>query len=679
MVVVVVQIVRIQYADLDYGFDVSGKELTTKMMPVEARRGNIVSDDGSILAASVTLYEVRMDLKTVDQSLFDDNVDSLAIYLSQTFKGRTAREWETQLRKNKEEGNQYFLIGRNIRYDVYKQMKSFPIWREGKYKGGFIPVPTNKRKRPQGLLAARTIGYEREHISVGLEGAYTYYLAGSEGQQIYKKVGSVWRPSPGDYAKDPVDGMDVWTTIDVKIQDVAESELLNQLKAQDAKHGCVIVMEVETGYIKAIANLSRNDDGEYYEVYNHAVGRATEPGSTFKLFSLMALLEDGKMDVDDTLKAYGKYEFYGKYLHDSRSGGYGKISLQRAFEVSSNVFSKAVYESYKDEPQRYVDRLKTFGVHKPLGLSIKGEGEPRLRNVGDEGWSGLSLPWMSIGYEVQMTPLQILAYYNAVANNGTLLKPQFVKEVRRHGKVEKTFEPIVLNPSICSYSTLRKVQECLEGVVESGTGKTLQAAHFKIAGKTGTAWMANGGGGYGNDSDVKYQASFAGYFPAENPKYSCIVVIAAPTRDIYGAKVSGTVFKAIADKVYATDLKYHKPINTDVKLKENWAFVPDEVKFGENKDIIAALEFMGVPAEKKSYESQWGVAIPKDKKISIDQRVVDKNKVPSVVGMSVNDAIYMLENLGIRVHFTGAGKVVEQSIPGGTVISKGSRIRLVLE
>ena len=536
-----------------------------KVVTIAAMRGEIKDEDGNALVTSVPYYELRVDPTVISKKLFKDSLAALCKGLSDIFPAKTDRGYRSLLEKSRDKGRRYVFLAKGVSHGELDAVKRLPIFNKGKNKGGLIAVRTIKRNRSKGILAARTLGYVREDARVGIESAYDVDLAGKNGEIIMSKLGGIWRPVSGGVDTDPVDGADVWTTINSDIQEVAENELMKQLKTQGAKHGSVVVMEVETGYIKAIANLSLKDS-MYYERYNHAVGRATEPGSTFKLASLMAMLEDGKVNLYDSVYADGVYKFYDKKLHDSRSGGYGKISVQKAFEVSSNVMAKLVNDKYKDNPQAFIDRVKSFGLFEKHGLSIEGEGNPYIKNQGDKGWSGISLPWMSIGYESKLTPIQTLALYNTVANNGKLMKPQFVREVKSNGKLIRTNDPVVLRESICSEATVEKLQQCLEGVVERGTGKALKSANFKIAGKTGTARMAKGNTGYGNDNEIKYQASFAGYFPADKPKYSCIVVIAAPNKNIYGAQVSGTVFAAIANKVYASNMGFHPDLSEQEKV-----------------------------------------------------------------------------------------------------------------
>jgi len=672
MLVVVIRVVAIQFGSvIPENENTSIRVLDTKLDSIAPLRGRILTEDGSVLVTSIPLYDLHVDLKVIDSALFFSQVDTLSMALSETFPEYSAKQWESKLRKGRADNNQYYKIKNKVKYPVYQKVKSFPILKEGKYKGGFIVERYSKSHKPHGILASRSLGYVREGIQpVGIDGAYNEYLAGEYGTIVKKFVNGSWKPV-SENVKDPVNGADVITAIDVDIQDLAETELMKQMEYQNAQHGVVVLMEVQTGYIKAIANLSKTKNGSYAESYNHAIGTKSVPGSTFKLASLMALLEDGKADINQLVKAYGKYDFYESTLHDSDPSGYGEITLKHAFEVSSNVFSKVVYDAYKGDEQKFVDRLKSFGLGDPLGVEIKGEPVPTLNNENEGSWSGISLPWMSIGYEVEQTPLQTLAFFNAVANNGRYIKPQFVKEVRKDGEIVKRFEKEVLIDQICSLNTIKKLRKCLEGVVENGTGRKLQSAHFKIAGKTGTVKLSDDNKGYGKTS--KYQASFCGYFPADKPKYSCIVVIAGPTQQIYGAQVSGVVFKAIADRVYANSLQYHNTFNATVATKK----LPN-VKYGSREDIQIVLNEMGVHFANKTENDTWAVAINKSDKVHLEKRYVGKTSVPNVVGMPVNDAVYILETKGLKVVLEGSGDVKKQSIAPGARLLKNQQIKLVL-
>lgn len=674
MLVVFIRVINIQYGgvleDAPMSAD-SSAVMHTRVDSVAPMRGRILAIDGTDLVTSIPLYDLHMDMSVPKEKLFKE-VDSLAFHLSNSFPERSKNEWEAYLRKGRADKNRYLLIQRKVKYTKLKEVEDFPIFRESMYKGGFVVEDYYVRQMPNGLLAKRTLGYKREGASpVGLEGAFDYYLAGEFGLQTKQWVNGSWKPVGIDYLKDPVPGADVITSIDINIQEVAENELKRQLQAQDAVHGSVVLMEVETGFVKAIANLTKDkESGEYRETYNHAIGTKTDPGSTFKLASLMALLEDGKVDISDEVGAYGEYHFYDHTTYDSHEGGYGKITIQNAFEVSSNVFSKIINDAYFNDAQKFVDRLKSFGLGDTLGIDIAGEATPVIKNRGEDGWSGITLPQMAIGYEVELTPIQILAFYNAVANQGELVKPQFVTEIRRDGKTIKKFEKIVKNEKICSDITLKKLKICLEGVVKDGTGKALQSSNFTIAGKTGTAKIVNSNKGYGDD----YQASFVGYFPADAPRYSLIVTIAGPTKQIYGAQVSGTVFTAIADKVYSSSLEYHK----DLRETPLVASKP-RVKYGNTVDTRKALDYMGVKYRDDSQGSDYVVAINADGKLDLQQRYINKKTVPNVVGMPLNDAVYLLENFGLRVFATGNGKVTSQSQKAGTTIIQGTRINLTLK
>lgn len=677
MVVVIGRVIAIQYGDVAPQPIVASDttnldEMPTRIDSIRPLRGRILSDDGSDLVTSIPLYNLHVDLSVVKEKLFNEEVDSLAWHLANVFPEKSKVEWEGALRKGRTEGRQYFPIKNNVKYDLLQQIREFPIFREGKYKGGFIEEKESKRNTPYGQLAQRTLGYKREGaMPVGLEGAFDDYLTGEYGLIAKQYVSNGWKPVSGDYLKDPVPGADIITSINIDIQDVAENELKRQLEEQEAKYGTVVLMEVETGFIKAIANLKRAGDGKYYETYNYAVGHKTDPGSTFKLATLMALLEDGKVSITDSVKAVGRYEFYDHIIEDTNPWGYGKITVQRAFEVSSNVFSKIVNQAYYSDEQKFIDRLKSFGLGNKAQVDIAGEPMPVLKNRGEDGWSGITLPQMAIGYEVEITPIQTLAFYNAVANNGQYVKPQFVKEVRRDGKVIEKFEKVVLKEQICSDETLESLKLCLKGVVKNGTGKNLRSTNFEIAGKTGTAKLVDASAGTYSNS---YQASFAGYFPADDPKYSCIVVIAGPTKQIYGAQVSGTVFASIANKVYSSSLEYHPNYNGIPELVST----QPKVKVGDASETAIALNRIGIKYKDNAPQANYVVPHKQEGDLVVNPRSVDKTKVPNVVGMPLNDAVYLLENFGLKVVVVGSGRVVSQSLAAGQELVEGKTVKLVL-
>lgn len=672
MIMVIVRICYIQYGDVvpDTAFvDSTGTEVTTKIDSIEPARGRILADDYSDLVTSVPLYNVFIDLTVMSNELTKE-IDSLAYNLSVLFPEKTKSEWETELRLGRQNKDRYHKLALKVKYDVVKQLREFPILREKRNKGGYIEEKFMKREMPYGDLAQRTLGSKREGAKpIGLEGGFDYWLSGEYGLITKQWVNNSWKPIGTEYLKEPVDGADIVTSINIDIQDVAENELRKQLENQNALYGSVVLMEVETGFVKAIANLKKGEDGKYYESYNHAIGTKTDPGSTFKLVSLMALLEDKRRDITDSVGAYGEYKFYDHVVKDDHEGGYGKITIQHAFEVSSNVFSKIINDAYGKRPQEFIDRIKSFGIGQPLGLDIAGEAIPVVKNVGQDGWSGLTLPQMAIGYEVELTPMQILAFYNAVANNGELIRPQFVQEIRKDGRTIKTFEKDVLKEKICSDETLEKLKICLEGVVERGTGKTLKSANFSIAGKTGTARIVNTNQGYGD----KYQASFVGYFPADEPKYSCIVSIAGPTQQIYGAQVSGTVFAAIANKVFSSSLEYHSNYNGGNRI----ATLP-KVKSGYGPDAVHVLKKLGINYKDFSQNQLWTTAGVEQNYVTLQTRKTDNTHIPDLIGMPMNDAVYLCENAGLRVIVGGNGRVVSQSLTAGDVFVKGQTIKLEL-
>jgi len=457
----------------------------------------------------------------------------------------------------------------------------------------------------------------------------------------------------------------------VDLQDVAESALSNQLSKHGADHGTVVLMEVQTGKVRAIANLSRDEDGSYIEDYNYAIGESTEPGSTFKLASMIALLEDGHVHPGDIVDiGNGETSYYGHKVVDSQHGSLGKITVQRAFEVSSNVgITKLVYENYKGKPEQFINRLYEMGLNQKLGVEIKGEGKPDIKYPDSESWSGISLPWMSYGYEVRMTPLQILALYNAVANNGKKVKPIFVEEIRFHGKVIKKGKSEVLNMHICSRETLENIKKMLEGVVDSGTASNLANSHYKIAGKTGTAQLSLSKEGYSK----LYQASFVGYFPADEPKYSCIVVVNAPSKQIYyGNVVAGPIFRAITDRIYARDYELHK----DQGLLTEQSLEAPYSKGGNGEDLASAFVYLQLPLQQQGDESLWVSTKSTPEGVISSSRVVASQLVPNVVDMGLKDAVYLLESRGLKVHADGRGTVRGQSQAAGSIIRKGTVVKL---
>ena len=531
------------------------EEKTLKSFVVNSSRGNIFSEDGSLLATSTTKFDVFFDSKTVPNHIFNSEIQSLSIELSKIL-GDDDVKWLNNFREAKNNNNRYLPIIKNIDLDKVNEFKKLPIFKYGSIKGGLIIEKKIKREYPLGKVAERTIGYEKidkdgDYWGVGLEHAYGSFLRGKNGKMTKRKISNgQWKILESNLNKDPIDGLDINTTLNTYMQDVVHDYLLEQTEKYEADHSTAVLMEVATGKIRAISNFGRTDQGKYYEKLNYAVGESIEPGSTFKLMTIIAALED---QVIDTLQMIdtenGEIDFYGFKVKDSRKGGYGQINAMDIFRLSSNTgIVKIISEAYKNQSEKFVDRLFNMGLNNSLNIEIKGEPRPKIPHPLDSDWNGLSLPWMSYGYGVSLTPLQILSFYNAVANDGIMVKPTFLESSNKLGALKKnTFKKQILNPSICSKETLSIVKKMLYDVVhhKNGTAKNIKSNNIKIAGKTGTAQV-----GYGTDK-VDYISSFVGYFPAENPKYSCIVVINKPNKNkgYYGSDVAAPVFKRIAEKI----------------------------------------------------------------------------------------------------------------------------------
>ncbi|HPF89345.1 MAG TPA: penicillin-binding protein [Flavobacteriales bacterium] len=677
---IAVKLFTIQIAEGEKWLAKAGTVSTT-YRTVQPDRGHIYSEDGRLLATSVPEYDVRMDMMAsgLTDELFRDNIDSLSERLSDLFGDRSTTEYKRDLTDARHRKERYHLVKRRADHTQVQQLRTFPLFRLGRYKGGLLTEKWTVRVHPFGRLASRSVGYVlRDSTTLGLEGGYDQWLRGVTGRRLERRLtGGVWMPVDNGDGIDPVPGSDIHTTIDINLQDVADAALERQLIKHGAQYGTVVVMEVETGYIKAISNLTRRDDSTYVEDLNYAVAHATEPGSTFKLASLMVGFEDGTIKPTDTVDTRnGQVRYYNRIMRDSHEGGYGRITVQRAFEVSSNTgISIAVNKAYQQDPKRFVEGLKRMGLHEATGVRIPGEATPTMRSPGDKGWSGVSLPWMSIGYETALTPLQVLTFYNAVANNGRMMRPQFVDHVSRNGKVVERMPPQVINPRICSESTLAIVHRMLRGVVDTGTAVNLRAAHFAIAGKTGTAQVAKNGS-Y-KEHGLSYQASFVGYFPADAPKYSCIVVVNGPTMSgYYGNVVAGPIFKEIADKIYSNRIELQQ--QTQLAVVDG-PRTPVSLS-GHSADLRTALEGLGVAISVEG-ESEWVTTEAGDSTVVLKPRGIPADamdRVPNVLGMGLRDALYILENRGLRVKVQGNGMVKRQSLQPGSKAFQGSTITIEL-
>jgi cell division protein FtsI (penicillin-binding protein 3) len=653
-------------------YTVEGAELKAKAkkqeirtFTLESNRGNILSDNASLLATSIPIFDIRMDVGTpnITDEDFAANLDSLAYSLHRLFPDQSKSYYKRLLSNARKHKRRFQLIRHKVTYDDLQKLRTFPILRRGKIKGGLIAIQRTRREKPFGELAGRTIGFVNDNKKrVGLEGSFDTVLMGKDGRQLRRRINNGdWVPIHDENEIEPVNGKDIKTTLDVNIQDVAEQALLKQMIYHKAKMGTVVVMEVQTGHIKAIANLNHDEkDGYYKENYNFAVGKRIEPGSTFKLASIMALMEKHKINLKDSLFFDHPYVIYSRRrLVDAHMYNHGRFTIRDAFEHSSNMgISKITYDAFKDNPAQYVDQLYAMSLNKPTGIEIIGEPNPLIKHpVKDKkAWWKTSLPWMSIGYEVMLTPLQLLTFYNAVANDGVMVKPMLVTSIQQDGETIKQFKTQILNKQIASPSTIKKAQSLLEGVVLRGTGHKLKNRWYKIAGKTGTAQISEGEGYHGNR---RYNATFVGYFPADHPRYSIIVVVNEPTENgYYGALVSGPVFKEIADKIYATSISLDNKYWSDTVTKKiPMTEVPSW--FETTNTVVEELGFKTLAYRDKS---DWIEIEKQGKKVAFVPVKIDRETIPDVRGMNAGDAVYLLENTGLSIQLKGRGKVVSQSI-----------------
>lgn len=659
--------------------------LTIQERTIEATRGNIYANDGSLLATSVPEYELRFDAMSIPpeaDDVFYSKVDSLATRLAAHFKDKSSRQYLSLLKNARVKKQRYVLIKRDVTHQDLKIIRTFPLFhtfKEGKkrYPTSLVAVRENKRILPFTNLAARTIGYKNtkgDTILVGLEGAYGKYIDGKSGSQLMQRIaGGVWVPVNREVEVAPVDGSDIISTLDVNMQDMAQRALEKQLIESDADNGCVVVMEVKTGEVRAIANFTRDKEGIFREKYNYAIAQGADPGSTFKVASLLALLDDGFVDTATTVDVgNGTYKVPAHTIRDSHAPKKSIMTVKEVLEQSSNVgVAKLINTYYGDQPAKYTSKLHYFGLGKPLGLQIPGEAKPWVKTPESKTWSKLSLVQMAYGYELRLTPLQTLALYNAVANDGKLLAPLFVKEIRHLGNTVERFDAKVINKQIASKKAISQMQDMLASVMTEGTGKRLSSPLYSSAGKTGTAQMNDGAKGYGAR---RYQSSFAGYFPAENPKYSMIVVIRNPRNGYYGGAIAGPVFKELADMIYANDLSLQ---GTFANRKVNTAGgnLPLTLK-GSREASNAVYQALGFSP------SNWNtIAQTVDSTTAaapFTEVKVKEGVVPNVMGMGLSDAIFAMENAGFKTKISGWGKVVNQSLVAGTKNKIGTPVELAL-
>ena len=665
---------HIQFVEGDKWAKMS-EEINFDYKKVKATRGNIYSDNGSLLATDLPFYRVAIDPTLAKDEIFRKGIDSLSIMLSRFYKDRSAKDYKELLKDARATGKQYLTLNRRqINYLTKKEMMRWPIFRDGRYKGGVIFEKMDVRYRPFSNLSRRTVGYVNEDgKGAGLEYSFNEALGGQNGEALFQKIaGGTWKPVFDGNNIKAIDGLDIKTTIDINLQDVAETSLYNAMKQHNADEGTVVVMEVKTGHIKAISNLSSDGSGDYVEKFNHAVGGSIEPGSTFKLVTMMALLEDTNIELSDSINTgNGEYTFYNKKVRDHEEGGYGRITIKDAFERSSNIaMAKLMDKHFGTKPSKFLEYVDNLKLSKPLGLQITGEAYPKITRPKDKNWSGITLPWMAYGYGFEVSPLHTLTLYNAVANDGKMIKPIFVTSISQADKIKQEFETETLNSKICSNKTLNQLKLLLEGVVDRGTAKNLKNSYYRIAGKTGTAQILKDG-----RYEKKYITSFVGYFPAHAPKYSAIVLIKNPKGiHQYGNSVAGPVFKDIADNIYSRDINLHLAMEKRKTLEPG---VFPVIRAGKQDELTMLSNELGI-SNHAATEEEWIKAAKDGSAVVWKRNAVVRDHVPDVMGMTFRDAIFLLEKSGLRVSYEGKGRVAGQSLSPGTRISKGSKIYLRL-
>jgi cell division protein FtsI (penicillin-binding protein 3) len=644
--------------------------LHQKFVELDAERGTIYSEDSSMLSTSIPYFNIYVDfgadgLREKNGRRFTENVDSLSLCLSRLFGDQSAAAYKKVLLRGYHRTDRYYELQSNVSFEKYQQLRNFPLVREGRNKSGFIAEVINKRLNPFGLLANRTIGLARANAqNVGLERTYDTLLKGETGRRLVRYIaGGAYVPVEG-YEIESQNGKDIITTLDVNIQDIAENALLREMIANRAEHGTCIVMEVATGKIKAIANLGMQPDSSYWEDLNYAI-RATEPGSTFKLATMLSLLEDKKVSLSDKINLEGgSWKVAGRTVYDAEPHDNKDFTVKEAFELSSNVgMAKLAVSHYSTNPGSFVSHLKKLRLDQQTGIDLLGEGAPVVKHPGSHTWSATTLPWMAFGYEVLVSPLQTLTLYNAVANNGRMMKPYLVSAIQESGITVKDNQPTTLLENICSEATLQELKECLQGVCKDpeGTAHSLfQNSFYPVAGKTGTALVANGSRGY---ADHIYQSSFVGYFPATHPKYTCIVVIKnRPFAKVYfGAKVAGPVFKELADKLMSIDPDFSIPYT-------------DSTSHPATPPQATLLQAMTRPVTPRPATPR-----PTTPQPATPQPAASRQGIPDVKGMGLKDALYLLESMDLKVAVRGSGKVKEQSLEPGAALKKNETILIQLD
>ncbi|MCE2675704.1 MAG: transpeptidase family protein [Sediminibacterium sp.] len=657
--------------------------LHQRIIEIPAARGTIYSEDGQMLSTNIPQFDIYIDFRVSplhEKSglLFRTHIDSLSLSLAALFKDKSSEKYKEELTNAFEASVGNYELRKKISYREYLQLVKFPLFKLGRYKSGMIAEEKNIRLNPYENIGYRTIGLARDENKVGLEKSYDTVLNGRNGRQLVRAIaGGVTVPvQEGEFEIAPETGKDIVSTIDVFIQEVTEKALMNMMVKNEAQTGVAIVMEVKTGKIKAIANLGKVGEGKYAEDLNYAI-TPTEPGSTFKLVTLLSALEDGKVNLNSRVNLEGGvWKVSGQTVYDSEKHGKFDASILEAFEESSNVgMAKIAMAHYSGNVNEYFKHLTKLRLDSTSGLDLVGERQPRLVKPGSRLWGPTTLPWMAFGYNIEITPLQTLNLYNSIANNGIMMRPYLVNSIQEEGKIIKSISPKVYNAQLCKPSTIRDLRIALEGVCINGTGKTLfKNSLYKVAGKTGTAKVANGNKGYGEGI---FQSSFAGYFPADNPQYTIVVIIKNKPHaaNFYGASVAGPVFKEIADRLYSTYIQNKLDIAPVFAVKDSSLF-----NYSISKISLQTIaKQLSIPYQDSSLASNnWIQLEGKGKNLKAATYMISDTTMPNMTGMKLQDALWLCEKKGLLVKCVGKGKVVKQSIAQGEFIIKGQQIQIDL-
>ncbi len=659
-----VQMFRIQLNEGEKWLAMSDSAMI-RYQDISPARGNIYSDNGSLLSTSMPIYEIRWDASVVNDDTFQYYVDQLSQQLHDLFPDQSLSYFKSKLITGKKTNSKYVLIRRKVNYPDQKKMQDFPIFSKGKYGGGFLAELTTKRVKPAGNLAFRTIGYcTEDNPGVGLERSYNEDLSGVYGKRLVQKISGGYRPINDNNLVDPQNGRDVHTTINIDFQEIAQRSLEKALHKHNADHGCVLVMEVSTGHIKAISNLSRRKEGVYAEHYNYCVGESYEPGSVWKVFTAMAALEDKLVDVDDVIDIYnGERDYYGKKMKDSDKGRYAEMSFKQAFARSSNVaFSSIIFDNYANNPSKYISFLRKLNLDKPTGVEILGEPVPFLNHPSSNSWSQLTLPWLAIGYENQHTPLQLLTAYNGIINDGVMVSPQLVTKVTDAGIIIKTIDNSKNIVQVCSKETSDKIKEITAEVFLTGSARGVSSDIVPMAGKTGTAQIASSSG---YQKTRMYNASFIGHFPANNPVYSIYVMVNKPSNgDFYASKVAAPVFAEVAENIFTISVKK--------ELDKSNKHIP-QYHAGYYKDMKYIDSLLGSTQNTKAEIVRNNSKTDSYKSVQLNQE-----NMPNIIDFGAKDALYVTEILGLKPQLKGHGRVISQSPLPGEKIKKNQPVYIQL-